>query len=470
MKCPVCTLAASFFVLAASAATFTVVNTNDSGPGSLRQAVLEADNDTIPDVIAFNIPGEGLHVIQLRSVIQVTEPLTIDGFTQPGASPNTLPNGNNANWLIGLAAMAGNRNNGLELLSEVTVRGLRISNFKGSGIIVFGNDGVVAGCFIDSNQGGIVVHEDADNTLIGGIAAADRNIISGNFFAGLILEQGASQRVLGNWIGTNQGWGILNVDTLRDSRIGGTNAGEANNIAFNVSGGVLLAHPGSNNPIRGNRIFANGGLGIDLDLPGVTPNDPGDGDAGANQSQNFPLITNVVINSTTTTVQGRLNSQPNRQYTLDFYQNTEGDISGHGEGEFYLGSASVTTDGNGDAAFSVTFPFQVPGYLTATATDPLGNTSEFSPSWPQPLRLEFTKLFGEDYELILGTVDGSPVSSERLSGLRVHATADLLGWTPISNPLELTNGVVRVRGLELTNGVRFFRSVEGVFPPMKIVD
>jgi len=368
--------------------------------------------------------------------------------------------------LIGLEAMAGNRNNGLELLSEVTVRGLRICNFKGSGVIAFGNNCVVAGCFIYSNQGGIVLHEDADNTLIGGVGAADRNVIAVNLFAGLILEQGVSQRVLGNWIGTNQGWGILYIETLRDSRIGGTNAGEANVIAFNTSGGISLAHPGSNNPIRGNRIFANGGLGIDLDLPGVTANDLGDGDAGANRSQNFPLITNVVIHSTSKTVQGRLNSQPNTQYALDFYQNTEGDISGHGEGEIYLASASVTTDGDGNAVFSMTFPAQVPGYLTATATDPLGNTSEFSPSWPEPVRLEFTKVFGQSYELILRTVDGSPVSSERLSGLRVLASANLSGWTPISNPLELTNGVVRVQGLELTNGARFFRSVEGVFPPI----
>jgi hypothetical protein len=87
-------------------ATFTVLNTLASGPGSLRQAILDANatpNVGGPDLIAFNIPGGGVRTIRPTSALPaVTDPVVIDGYTQPGASPNTLPDGNNAVLLIEL--------------------------------------------------------------------------------------------------------------------------------------------------------------------------------------------------------------------------------------------------------------------------------------------------------------------------------------------------------------------------------
>ncbi len=454
--------------------TNTVVNTNDSGPGSLRQALLDADQDAATNIIVFNIPGNGLKIIRPLSRLSISEPAIIDGFTQPGASPNTVANGNNANWLIELdGSFLDNFSTGLGLGRNVVLRGLRISNSPGHGVHVHENC-VVKGCFIYNNQfDGIHFDDDAENVLIGGVTPADRNIISGNLGHGITFDGGIAHRVLGNWIGTdltgtgnfgNQGWGVLIQFT--SSHIGGTNAGEANVIAFNHSGGVHVLS--SENSIRGNKIFSNGGLGIDLFPSGVSVNDIGDSDVGANQLQNFPLITNVIIGSITTAIQGWLNSQSNTQYALDFYGNNEGDISGHGEGARYLGSASITTDGTGNGTFDVTLPFSLGDfYVTATATDPLGNTSEFSPSWPQPLSLGFTKLFSEGYELILRNVDGSPIVSERLSGIGVLAATNLSPqsvWEPIPNSLELTNGEVRVLGLELTNSIRFFRGVEQRVP------
>ena len=124
----------------------------------------------------------------------------------------------------------------------------------------------------------------------------------------------------------------------------------------------------------------------------------------------------------------------------------------------------MATDQNGNAAFAVTFDFSLGSfYVTATATDPLGNTSEFSPAWPQPLRVEFTRIFGQAQELVLRNINGSPIERERLSDLGVQAATNLSPqsvWSRIPNALELTNGLVRVLGLELTNGVHFFRSVE----------
>ncbi len=125
-------------------------------------------------------------------------------------------------------------------------------------------------------------------------------------------------------------------------------------------------------------MFSNAGLGIDLGADGVTPNDAGDGDTGANNLQNFPVLTSATSGSTT--IEGTLNSTPNTKFRLEFFSSTECDPSGYGEGETFLVFIDVTTDGSGNVTFTVTFPDTVPGghFITATATDPNNNTSEFS--------------------------------------------------------------------------------------------
>ena len=92
------------------------------------------------------------------------------------------------------------------------------------------------------------------------------------------------------------------------------------------------------------------------------------------------MITAVSALTGSTKIEGTLKSTPNTTFTLDFYANTVADPSGHGEGEIYLGAATVTTDANGHVAFAITVPAATsPGqFITATATDPDGNTSEFS--------------------------------------------------------------------------------------------
>ena len=100
---------------------------------------------------------------------------------------------------------------------------------------------------------------------------------------------------------------------------------------------------GTQNEITYNRIFNNGALGIDLLGPsgetGVTLNDLNDVDVGSNDLQNFPVLTSVSIpNPGQVTIEGYLNSTANRLYILHFYANSLKDPTGHGEGEFYLGS------------------------------------------------------------------------------------------------------------------------------------
>src|ERR1041384_977469 len=80
------------------ASTFTVTNANDSGAGSLRQAILDANANVGTDTIDFDIPGTGVHTISLTTgaLPDITEAVTIDGYSQPGSSENTLANGDNA--------------------------------------------------------------------------------------------------------------------------------------------------------------------------------------------------------------------------------------------------------------------------------------------------------------------------------------------------------------------------------------
>ena len=167
-----------------------------------------------------------------------------------------------------------------------------------------------------------------------------------------------------------------------DVHVGGIGAGEGNVIAGNGADGVSVGFGSFPNPILGNSIFANGDLGIDLIGfidDGVTPNDPGDGDTGANLQQNFPIITG----SSGTSVSGTLNSLPG-DYRIEVFANSGAvgcDAGGNGEGEIFLGATTVTiTDSQVNTPFTVLLSAQAPlgALLTATATDSQGNTSEFS--------------------------------------------------------------------------------------------
>jgi hypothetical protein len=175
--------------------------------------------------------------------------------------------------------------------------------------------------------------------------------------------------------------------TPHGTRIGGTEPGQGNLIAFCERRGVGVASLIEDTEISGNSIHSNGLLGIDLatwsgGFDGVTLNDPGDGDTqGANSLQNFPVLTAAASDGATTTVTGSLDSLPNRAYRVEFFANGACDPSGHGEGERFLGSVEVTTDGTGDADFVATLQAETaPGeFVAATATDlTVRATSEFS--------------------------------------------------------------------------------------------
>ena len=162
--------------------------------------------------------------------------------------------------------------------------------------------------------------------------------------------------------------------------VGGTGATDPNTLANNDQNGILLDSSSSTVRVARNSIFDNGVLGIDLAPAGVTINDPGDTDSGANNLQNFPSISSASSGGGTTHIEGSLNSSVATTFTIEFFDNAACDASGNGEGKTFIGSGTASTDGSGNASFAFDFATVVPtgDAIAATATDPNGNTSEFS--------------------------------------------------------------------------------------------
>jgi titin len=237
---------------------------------------------------------------------------------------------------------------------------------------------------------GLIVHSDAYGNTIGGTAAGARNVISGNGRYGAHIggEHTEQNVVQGNYIGTdlasavalgNGSDGVHLAYGTFNNTIGGASEGAVNTIAFNGGDGVSV-ESGTGNTILSNRIFLNTDLGIDLGPGGVTPNDPYDADLGANNLQNFPVLTSAAPNGGNTAIAGSINSTSGTAFRIEFFSSGTCDPSGHGEGRDLLGSTAVTTDASGDADIAVTFPIVIPvgQFITATATDPNDNSSEFS--------------------------------------------------------------------------------------------
>jgi hypothetical protein len=247
----------------------------------------------------------------------------------------------------------------------------------------------------------------AYNVLVGGTAAGARNVISGNRGDGIYALVGyrlpaASPTIQGNYIGTDStgtkalGNGASGVDVYYSggATIGGLASGAGNRIAYNGKDGIVVlglknpdGSPGSfssqvvrSNRISANNIWGNHSLGIDLNDDGVTPNDPSDADIGPNDLQNYPVITAVTVASGKTTVTGTLDSRPNGTYRIELFSSVDPAPGLYGAGQSFIGYTDVKTDANGHATFSVTMSFVVPAgrVVSSTATDSIGNTSEFS--------------------------------------------------------------------------------------------
>lgn len=235
---------------------------------------------------------------------------------------------------------------------------------------------------------GIGIWNYANNNIIGGTTAGARNVISGTvgYGYGIAIGTANSNVVEGNYIGTDVSGknavpnGFAGVDLQGGSvgnLIGGTAAGAGNVIDYNDTGVTVYDSDTTNNAIRGNSIFDNSGQGISL--AGFPGNHVGF-EAGPDDWQNYPVITNAFGYEDSTVVQGNFNSLPNETYYIDFYANTVQGPYDYGEGQVYLGAKSVTTSGAGNALFAYTNNSvnDAGQYISATATAATGDSSEFS--------------------------------------------------------------------------------------------
>jgi hypothetical protein len=322
------------------------------------------------------------------------------GTNATGTGP--LRNGTGVSIEDAPNAMIGGTTGGARNIVSGNGRGIVVQGMTATGAVIQGNYvGTSAdGASAIPNYEGVVV-SGAPGALVGGTEAGAGNVISGNTLYGVAAYGSATPGIpgpviQGNHIGTNAAGtaGVPNrigitAALVTGVTVGGTAPRAANIVAFNTRPGVRISS-GTGAVIRGNSIYENGGLGIDLggddfsgnfsDGDGVTANDAGDGDTGPNNRQNFPVLTSASVGAGTTQVVGTLNSTPNTTFQLDFYANPSCGPSGHGEGQTYLGSATVNTDGSGNGSFTASNLTGVSTsmLISATATHPDGSTSEFS--------------------------------------------------------------------------------------------
>lgn len=354
-----------------------------SGNGADGIHIRGDDNTVTGNYIGTDVTGEsalpnalnGLHIGERTS----------DGNTVGGT--NDTPGVLNVGNLISGNAQAGIKVQGASDAQPLNVfRG----NFIGTN---------ASGTLAVPNAVGISVEDDPDDVvqagtrnLIGGTNTTPGsldvgNLVSGNTGPGIRLGPlTQANTVQGNYIGTqadgtsalaNGTAGVELQTSTQQNIIGSSMAGAGNVIAFNGGPGLLLTGADTErNDMRGNAVHSNTGPGIDLGGDGVTANDIGDVDANPNQLQNFPVLV-----SGGTAVVGSLSSQADTDYRIDAYANTAVDGSGNGEGEVYLGSGMATTDGAGQVDFDLPVSSGLLAgkpWISVTATDPDGNTSEFS--------------------------------------------------------------------------------------------
>jgi hypothetical protein len=323
----------------------------------------------------------------------------------PNSLSGILISGANGTSINIGGATAGERN----IISGSTDKAIDIQNFFGTiPITIRGNyigTNAAGTLAIPNNNSGIHV-QNTTGVVIGGTAAGQGNLISGNTYFGISLEGGVGTLIQGNRIGTQadgtsplgngrRGINIMFGSIASDNNIIGAQAGQTtggNTIAFNgendlFPGGIQVSS-GVGNRISRNAIYSNKnvsdglGMGIDIHGDGPSANDGCDVDAGVNNLQNNP--TNLIVGAGGTTVSGRFRSTPSTQFTLEFYASpAEPFADSLLEGKLFVGATVVNTSVAPDclATFSdvaLTTPVPAGHVLTGLAIAANGDTSEFT--------------------------------------------------------------------------------------------
>jgi titin len=304
-----------------------VTNSNDSGLGSLRQAILTANAATTVDTI--NFPGVSGTINLFSPLPTITKPVVIDTGLQP---PTLTING----------ALAGG--NGLTIAaSGVTIRGLIFTNFAGSGIFIKGSNVKVQDCYLGLTSVGNPAGNGLDGVTIAAGSTGDHiggpgegNTISGNLRYGVGILGGSSNFVQNNLIGTDPNGMLtvgnlggvallngasannINTNVISGNTVDGVlllgstvtgNLVQGNEIGTNASGtsplpngnGVLLAAGAHGNTIggsflaNGNTISGNTRYGIKVDGPGTAPNTIQNNVIGLNRTGNAAVANNIGV-------------------------------------------------------------------------------------------------------------------------------------------------------------------------------
>lgn len=379
-----------------------------TGVITLRSAIQFANFLGGSNTINFDIVGAEPLIINVGTgtgvigepLPEITSSLTINGYTQPGSSvatcsscttPTLIP----ANILIVVNGSNVNtgpisEQNGLTLnvgSNGSVIQGLVIQNFPGDGITILGgNNQKIAGNFIGTNQAGsasmpnggngITISSASTGVMVGSTATADRNVISGQDtlnrpFTGIgILIEGSSNQVINNFIGTDatgansipNRTGIYVLNTLITPISGNLikcNTIQNNNGSGTTEGFGVVVDSAQNNPILSNSIFNNAKSGILLTDNG-------------NANLPAPVIATAFASGSTIKVNGTYSSpaNPNSTFRIEFFVNPT-ERAATTEGKTFVGQATITTDGSGNAAFSnIRLPSNgIPGqFVSATAT------------------------------------------------------------------------------------------------------
>lgn len=264
--------------------------TSGIGVCTIVDAIAFANLHAGADTIVFNVPGAG--VVDVAPGGTFLPPLTdaagltIDGFTQPGATPNTLSLGNNAVWRIRVfGGTMGYGTSAFDLPSSNNlIRGMILEGWF-DGVGISGSDNRVSGNFMGGgysggfgNQNGVRLHDGAKRNVVGGLTPQERNVISGNGYGIFVEDVGTSNNVIqGNYIGLTQASdgphynfrGILVWEGATDNLIGGSVPGARNVIGGTSTNGIELIGPGSGTRVEGNFIGTPDGVSALWNQSGV---------------------------------------------------------------------------------------------------------------------------------------------------------------------------------------------------------
>jgi CSLREA domain-containing protein len=256
--------------LPAQALTFTVDSIADDDDGlcgvvdcTLREAITLANSTALADDIVFNIPGSGQHTIAPTSALpSISQPVTIDGFSDPDDAGRIELDGTNAGGAVGLTVTGTS--------SGTTIKGMVINDF-GSGIQLNTSGNTVQGNYVGTDVTGLVadgnflgIEVNTSNNQIGGTGAGQGNVISGNTNSGITLSGGSGSVLQGNFVGPgangstdlgNGNQGIHLFGAANNNTIGGTAAGARNVISGNSAAGIMMGASGNaGNVVQGNYI------------------------------------------------------------------------------------------------------------------------------------------------------------------------------------------------------------------------